>query len=112
MSTDHPQQPSFGALPSERGRGVRLFGELDLSTVGDLRAILDTLPDGAYVLDLAELSFMDVSGLHAFEQYARTLDGSGPLVLENVSPHIRRLFEITGADQNPGIEVRSDTDRG
>jgi anti-anti-sigma regulatory factor len=55
---------------------------------------------------------MDSTGLHAFELYARSLDGSGPLVLENASAHIRRVFEITGIDRNPNIELRSDDDHG
>jgi anti-anti-sigma factor len=100
--------PQFFVLPLEQGRRLRLFGELDLSTVGDLLEALGTLPDDADVLDLAALSFMDASGLHALEQYAQeTRNGAGPLVLENVPAHVRRLFEITGADANPDIELRS-----
>jgi anti-anti-sigma factor len=95
----------FFVIPFDDGRGVRLVGELDLSTVGVLAAALDTLPVG--VLDLAELTFMDASGLHALEQYAGTLNGSRPLVLANVSPQIRRLFEITGAEHDPDIELRN-----
>ena len=95
----------FFAIPFDGGRGVRLVGELDLSTVRVLLAALDTLPVG--VLDLAELSFMDASGLHALERYAGTLNGSAPLVLENVSPQIRRLFELTAADHDPDLELRS-----
>jgi anti-anti-sigma regulatory factor len=49
---------------------------------------------------------MDMVGLHALEQHARTLNGSGPLVLENVSPHIRRLFEVVGADHAANLEIR------
>ena len=91
----------------DQGEGLRLVGELCLSSVGELVAMLGTLPDGAGVLDVGGLFFMDSSGLHAFEQYARRLE-SPPLVLRNPSPQIRRLFELTGADLNPDIELRSD----
>jgi anti-anti-sigma factor len=93
---------------------LRLVGELDVASVGKLRSMLDTLPPGgeAVIIDLAELSFMDSSGLHAFEEYAGALNGSGPLVLENVPLNIRRVFAITGVDQNPGIELRSGDERG
>lgn len=98
----------FFVLPLEHGRRLRLFGELDLSTADDLLEVLDTLPEDADVLDLAALAFMDASGLHALEQYAeRTRNGAGPLVLENVPGQVRRLFEITGADGNPDIELRN-----
>jgi anti-anti-sigma factor len=95
-------------IPFDDGHGIRLVGELDLSTVRVLLAALDTLPVG--VLDLAELSFMDASGLHALEQYAGALNGSAPLVLEHVSQPIRRLFEITGAEHDPDIQLRSGGD--
>ncbi|HET6867335.1 MAG TPA: hypothetical protein VFH80_15555 [Solirubrobacteraceae bacterium] len=55
---------------------------------------------------------MEASGLHAVEQYARAPDVGRPLQLENVSAPIRRLFEITGAIQNPDIELRVGTDGG
>ena len=73
-----------------------------------LHAALETHPVG--VLDLAELSFIDASGLHALEQYAGTRNGSGPLVLENVSPMIRRLLRITGAEHDPDLELRDGGD--
>lgn len=95
----------FFVIPFDDGRGARLVGELDLSTVRVLLAALETLPFG--VLDLAELSFMDARGLHALEQHAGRLNGSAPLVLENVSPPIRRLFELTGADRDPDLKLRS-----
>lgn len=100
--------PLFQAVPLKRGLGFRLLGELDLATVGDLRRMLDTLPPGAegVLIDLAGLSFMDASGLHTFEEYAGTLNGSAPLVLANAPANIRRVFALTGADQNPDIELR------
>jgi anti-anti-sigma factor len=103
--------PIFEAFPLDQERGLRLVGELCLSTVGDLVAKLDTLPDDADVLDLAGLSFMDSSGLHAFERYAHRLEPR-PLVLRNAPAQVRRLFELTGADRNSAIELRSDGDRG
>ena len=107
-------EPPFQAVLLENAVGFRLSGELDLATVREMRAMLATLPvDGNPVtLDLADLSFMDSTGLHAFEQYARTLNGANSLVLENVPHHIRRLFEITGVDRNPLIEIRTQVEHG
>jgi anti-anti-sigma factor len=103
--------PIFAALPLEQGRGLRLIGELCLSTIGVLETMLDTLPAAAHVLDISALEFMDSSGLHAFEQYARRLE-TRPLVLLNASEPVRRLFELTGAYLNPDIELRNDAGRG
>jgi anti-anti-sigma regulatory factor len=106
-----PTRAIFEALPLEQGRGLRLMGELCLSTTGDLVRMLDGLPAGADILDVAELSFMDSSGLHAFEQYARRLE-SRPLVILNAPAPVRRLFELTGAHLNPDIELRNDDHHG
>jgi anti-anti-sigma factor len=103
---------AFFALPFEDARGLHLVGELDVATVGLLVAALEALPDGADVLDLAGLSFMDGSGLHALEQHAATRNGAPPLVLENVSSQVRRLFELTGAHLDPDIEIRDGAARG
>ena len=108
-----PEGPPFlTVFPLDDDGRVRLVGELDISTVEILHMALGTVADHAPVtFDLAGLSFMDVAGLHAFEHFARTRDGAGPVVLENVSAHIRRVFEISGADRNPDIELRMDGDR-
>jgi anti-anti-sigma regulatory factor len=106
-----PGRPTLAVLPLEHGRGLRLAGELCLSTVGDLVAMLDTLPEGAGVIDVGELSFMDSSGLHAFEGYAARLEPR-PLLLRNPTAQVRRLFELTGAYLNPAIELQSDGHRG
>jgi anti-anti-sigma factor len=103
----------FKAVPLDDRRGLRLVGELDLATVVELDAMFEALPgEGPVTLDLAELAFIDASGLHAFERYAQTLNGSRPLILENVPAYVRRLFEVTGRDQTPSIELRISDERG
>ena len=108
------RNPLFRAVPAKNGRAVHLIGEIDLSTVEDLRAMLEALSeDGhAVALDLAQVTFMDSSGMHAFEAYASTLNGSRPLVLQNAPAHVHRIFELTGGDKNPNIELRSVDRRG
>jgi anti-anti-sigma factor len=101
-------QPPFAAIPSTRVGGLRLVGELDLATVEVLRAALAELPptSGGIWLDLSGLSFIDVSGIHALEECASALDGTGPLVVEHASAAILRVFRLLGIEQNPGIEIR------
>ena len=52
------------------------------------------------VLDLAELTFMDVSGLRTILDAARRARSyGGSVVIENPLPHIIRLLELTAIDQ-------------
>jgi len=98
----------FRATPFDCGQGLCLHGELDVTTVDDLALMLEPFAGvtGDFTLDLADLTFMDVSGLRAFEQFAG--GRAGGLVLEHVSENIRRVFAITGVDRNPAIHLRND----
>jgi anti-anti-sigma factor len=56
------------------------------------RDLIDSSPDGA-VLDLAEVEFIDSSGLSALLVAAETLTGFSVV---NPSPAVRRMLELTG----------------
>jgi anti-anti-sigma factor len=76
---------------------VRLAGELDLSGVGDLESRLApvvTAPEvREVVFDLAELAFIDSSGLAVLVKTA----GSGkPVRLRRPSPLVREVISVTG----------------
>lgn len=77
-----------------------LGGELDLESASALeRELLDAerLVPRRVVLDLAELGFLDSTGIHLLidaQQRAET-DGH-QLVLTRVPPHVERLFTLTG----------------
>ena len=81
---------------------VMLAGELDTSTVGQLYEELATLTrEGArhIAINLAELDFMDSTGLSAIiaaHKRAEALEEE--LILFSPSRDIRRLFEMTGID--------------
>jgi len=86
---------------------LRLVGELDMASVPMLKAELERLPAGrGHALDLAELTFLDSSGLNALSQHAKSLNGEGPLVLANVPAPIAELLAIVGFDQMGTIEIR------
>src|SRR5262249_666336 len=98
--------PALQIVTLADGPAFRLIGDLDMATVPHPRTPLALLPEGTLTLDLAELSFIDSTGLHAIVKYADTLNGTGPLVLENVPRRIRRVFEITNLDRHPSIDLR------
>ena len=59
------------------------------------------------VLDLAELSFMDVTGLRTILDAARRARKMGSsMVIANPLPHIIRLLELTAIDQTLEVQGR------
>ncbi|MGZ4438632.1 MAG: STAS domain-containing protein [Nocardioides sp.] len=86
--------------PSDDVIHVRLIGEMDLSTRGQLMAALETTPlNGAPFVnfDMTQLDFCDASGisdlLHtrdAMARQQRTCSASAP------RPHLRKLFTLAG----------------
>jgi anti-anti-sigma factor len=80
-------------------RVIRLRGELDIESAPDLeRVLLRSRPAGQrVVLDLAELKFMDSTGLRVLLRARVAADeGRWKINLRNVPPTIRRLFDMTG----------------
>jgi len=75
---------------------VRLIGEIDISNAGTLGATLDRLIGGetnALVVDLAELEFMDSSGIAMLLRATARVD---TIEVRNPSQVIRRIIECTG----------------
>ena len=82
---------------------IHLVGELDMSTVGTLRAAVQgNLPatTGRLVLDLSELVFCDSLGLGTLLVLSRTARSQGSLlVLRRPSAYFLRMVEIAGVAQ-------------
>ena len=100
-----PAPPPFEVSYVERASRARiaLRGELDMASSQLLARKLEAVERDhpqEIVLDLAELSFMDVSGLRALLDAARRARRAGSsLVIVNPHPHIVRLLELTAIDQ-------------
>jgi anti-sigma B factor antagonist len=90
---------------------LRLAGELDLACADELERRIATLcVEGAtsIELDLAELSFVDSSGLRAMLAGRQICERSGcELELSNCGEHVRRILELTGMDGV--LRVRGDS---
>lgn len=85
----------------DAGLRVAVAGELDLFTVPLLARELDSSRggDGAIVVDLAELTFMDGSGLRVFlAAAARAVEQGHAFAIINASRSVRRVFELTATD--------------
>jgi anti-anti-sigma factor len=78
---------------------IRVRGELDIESAPDLeRALLRARPAGErVVLDLAELRFMDSTGLRVLLRARAAAEADRwEITMRNVPPTIRRLFDMTG----------------
>ena len=88
------------------GPRLELVGELDMATVSILREALERMPRGETVtLDLSQLGFIDSCGLREISTYAQSLNGNGPLILENVPDRVASLFAIVAFDRLPSIRL-------
>ena len=97
----------FEISPLPGVAGLRLDGELDLASVPLLKeALVDVGCERDVHLDLALLTFLDSSGVHAIVALAQSLDGNRSVVLVNPSTAIMRCLEITGIDKHPAVEIR------
>lgn len=78
--------------------GVR--GELDIATAPDLGVVVDALIDRGHrfvVLDLAELEFMDASGLRVIARAVHRLaPADGALIIRSPRAIVRRILDVTG----------------
>ena len=87
-------------------QGLRLIGELDMATVTQLETAFESVSgDGPVTLDLSQLTFIDSSGLHAIMDFARSRNGSSPLILASPSATAKRAMEIAGLEGQSGVEI-------
>jgi anti-sigma B factor antagonist len=98
--------------PLDAGRGFRLAGDLDLATVPSLTQALEPAlhQPGDLLLDLAEVGFIDSSGLRALIQAAMALrdrQSTGRLVLASPGHSVLRVLDLAGMSKVDAIEIRS-----
>jgi anti-sigma B factor antagonist len=88
---------------SERGVVIAaVTGEIDISTVSQLRERLYELADngGTLVVDLNQVTFIDSAGLGALVGTARCVAGHGGSLHAGCSqPQPRKLLWMTGVDR-------------
>jgi anti-anti-sigma factor len=94
QKTDHP-------------RTFRLIGELDISNAETLGALLEREVDGEgdITLDLAELTFIDSSGIRVLLQTMDRLNGKGRLLLLSPSSSVKSILTLMGLGDRDAIRV-------
>ncbi|MDA0164924.1 STAS domain-containing protein [Solirubrobacter ginsenosidimutans] len=76
-----------------------LHGELDIATAPELVEILHRMrrQRHAVVLDLAEITFMDSTGLTTLMDAHLAAEGNGwSFEIRRASPAVRRVFDLAG----------------
>ncbi len=64
--------------------------------------------DGPVTVDMANVTFIDSSGLHLLARVASSLNGAAPLTLVNVPRRVLRVMEIVGMQDLSSIELRNE----
>jgi anti-sigma B factor antagonist len=92
-------------LTGESPPVLRIAGEIDISTADQLRhALDDALAAGPeVVVDMSEVTFIDACGLGVLLQAARSMNGHGPLTLQNAA-RVAWLFDLVGVDHGTWFE--------
>lgn len=77
---------------------LALEGELNTNTAPELEAALSPEIDDAenVIIDMKQLSYVTSAGLRILLTAKKKVSGKGYVILRNVSPVIREIFEITG----------------
>jgi anti-sigma B factor antagonist len=82
---------------------ISIIGELDIASVERVREAVDSLlkeePERV-VFDLAQLTFMDSSGIAMLLQIA---NGDAIVEIRNPTPIVRRIIQVMGLDRQLGL---------
>jgi anti-anti-sigma factor len=87
-------------------RSWTVEGELDLATAPQLQAaLLSEAEPGDLKLDCIGLRFMDSQGVRTLLRVASARPPGGQLVLQRLTPEVRRIAELVQLGSIPGIQV-------
>ena len=100
------------AVRSERGCVIAaVTGEIDISTVGELRDCLFELAEGSepLIVDLDRVTFIDSAGLGALVGTSRrAAEHGGTLRAVCTQPQTKKLLWMTGVDRRIPLEASLD----
>lgn len=100
----------FSVVLDEQDHSIRLRGELDLAAADAVRESVDRAraaqADPVVVLDLADVTFLDSTGLR---ELVRPAVESTTVVLRRPSPSVLKVLELAGvADLFTIVELEQD----
>jgi anti-sigma B factor antagonist len=95
---------------TEEPKGLRIEGDVDLSTVEKFRmALAPMVHDGGdIVLDVSDMQFIDSSGAQVLIGALEDLDDRGRLLLVRPRRMVVRMVKVMGLERFENLEVRED----
>lgn len=94
--------------PEKGDVAVKLAGEFDLSNASQLRERLAGAIESKasrIVIDMADVTFIDSSGLAEMVLARNNLASDRSLVISNLRPSVQKVFDLTGLSTLFGCDV-------
>ncbi|MEV6757531.1 STAS domain-containing protein [Streptomyces sp. NPDC051214] len=96
---------------------IRVCGDLDMDSVPSLTTVLEPVVTKRVELDLANVTFIDSSGVNALlSHHERSRAAGGRLVVLHPSKAVRQILQLLGVDrllaEQPRTERRRDPGEG
>jgi anti-anti-sigma factor len=91
-------------------KGLRLAGDVDLATVDRFRSALAPMvrEGGDIVVDMADMRFIDSSGVQVIIRALENLGDRGRLVLAHPRRTVVRMTRVMGLQRFKNLEVQED----
>jgi len=110
MTAEHrPPLLTIHTIPGDGEVTLRVAGEIDMSTAELLReALLAAIRhhDSTVRLDMADVSFMDSTGLAVLIfSHRRITQEGGRLILDRPNARVTRVLQVSGTDRLLDIQV-------
>lgn len=85
---------------------IALDGRLDTTTAPQLEAEITSGLKGVknFVIDMEKLVYVSSAGLRVLLKAQKIMNKQGSMLIKNVSPEIKEIFEVTGFDELLTIE--------
>lgn len=85
-----------------------MVGELDLASQSDMKAFFTEVAACGedLVLDVSDLTFIDVFGLRCLLELADSLTDSSKLILQSPSAEVRRMMDAAPVNRRSKLAIR------
>ena len=87
-------------LKNVNGSELKLIleGRLDTATAPQLEAALNSALSGVTTLkfDIEKLDYISSAGLRVLLSSQKTMNKQGSMIISNVSPEVKEIFDVTG----------------